>query len=94
MFFNEVKKKELAFQYKIEGELPLALYGDENRLRRILSNLLDNAFKFTDQGTINFTVSYANDSIVFIIEDSGCGINEKNLQAIFEPFNQFSRQRI
>ncbi len=92
MFFNEVKKKELAFQYKIEGELPLALYGDENRLRRILSNLLDNAFKFTDQGTINFTVSYANDSIVFIIEDSGCGINEKNLQAIFEPFNQFSRQ--
>ena len=92
MFSNKVKKKQLTFQYKTEGELPLALYGDENRLRRILSNLLDNAYKFTEQGTINFTVSYTEGTIVFIIEDSGCGINEKNLQAIFEPFNQFSRQ--
>lgn len=92
MFSNKVNQKDLAFQYKIEGELPLALYGDENRLRRILSNLLDNAFKFTAQGTINFTVSYSGGTIIFRIEDSGCGINENNLQAIFEPFNQFSRQ--
>lgn len=92
MFSNQSKKKELQFIYKIEDDLPIGLYGDENRIRRILSNLLENAFKYTEQGSIAFTVSYKDNVIVFKIKDSGCGINKENLQAIFEPFNQFSRK--
>lgn len=91
LFNNQAKKKNFEFIYDIDGALPKALYGDENRLRRILCNLLENAFKFTVQGQVKFTVSYSNKTLFFSIVDSGCGINKKNLEAIFEPFNQFAR---
>jgi len=92
LFSKQAQKQKIIFRYKVKGELPLSFLGDQNRLRRILSNLLDNAFKFTKQGHVAFIVSYKEPEITFRIEDTGRGINEKHLQAIFEPFNQFSRQ--
>ncbi|MFK5949418.1 MAG: response regulator [Methylococcales bacterium] len=92
IFSEQAQEKGLEFIFNVEGNLPSAIIGDENRLRRILSNLLENAFKFTEQGSVTFTVSYKNDVIDFSIIDTGCGINEKYLKAIFEPFNQFSRK--
>lgn len=91
LFSSQAQTKQFEFNYVPEGSLPLALYGDENRIRRIISNLLENAFKFTNQGYINFKVSYSNNSMIFAIDDSGCGISKKNLKAIFTPFNQYSR---
>jgi signal transduction histidine kinase/DNA-binding response OmpR family regulator len=92
LFSNQAQKQKITFLYKIEGDLPASLMGDKNRLRRILSNLLDNAFKFTKQGHVELSVSYKESSIFFRVEDTGRGINKENLQAIFEPFNQFSRK--
>ena len=92
VFSKQAEKKQLTFLYKTKGNLPCTLLGDKNRLRRILSNLLENAFKFTKQGSIELTLAYQNNSIIFKIKDTGCGINEQNLQSIFEPFNQFSRK--
>ncbi|MFW5444354.1 MAG: response regulator [Methylococcaceae bacterium] len=91
LFSQQAQTKQFEFRYESEGELPLALYGDENRLRRIISNLLENAYKFTQQGYIDFKVSYIDNSLVIVIEDSGCGISKSNLQNLFQPFNQFSR---
>ncbi len=90
IFSNQAQKKNIEFQYDIDDQLPAALYGDENRLKRIISNLLENAFKFTTQGYIKLSINYKH-ALFISIEDSGCGINDENLQAIFEPFNQFSR---
>ncbi len=92
IFSEQAQEKQLEFIFKVDDDLPSALVGDENRLRRILSNLLENAFKFTEQGSVTFTVRYKNNAIDFSIIDTGCGINEKYLKAIFEPFNQFSRK--
>lgn len=91
IFSQQAEKKQLQFLFTIKGELPRTLLADKQRLRRILSNLLENAFKFTQQGSIELTVAYQDNAIIFIIKDTGCGINDKNLKAIFEPFNQFSR---
>jgi len=93
IFSKQAEKKQLKFMFNIKGELPCTLLADKHRLRRILSNLLENAFKFTQQGSIELTVAYQDNAIIFIIKDTGCGINDKNLKAIFEPFNQFSRQQ-
>lgn len=92
IFSNLAKKKNITFIYQKDNNLPLALYADENRLKRILSNLLDNAFKFTIKGYIKFTVDYKHNELIFSITDTGCGIGEKQLQTIYEPFIQFVKQ--
>ena len=68
--------------------LPACVYGDEKRLRQVLINLLGNAIKFTDEGGVTFKVSVLSSLIRFQIEDSGVGIAPKELQEIFQPFQQ------
>ncbi len=92
IFSKLAEKKRLRFNYSVEGELPPALLGDKHRIRRILSNLLENAFKYTELGSISFSVQYQNNTLNFTVTDSGCGIKKENLQAIFKPFNQFAQK--
>jgi signal transduction histidine kinase len=70
------------------------LLGDEKRLRQILSNLLDNAFKYTKHGSINITAQYRHldNRLTVSISDTGCGIAPENLEAIFSPFVQVNAQ--
>ena len=86
--------KGLEFIFKFANELPAIISADEKRLRQILLNLLGNAVKFTETGRIVFTVEKIsardNDSakIRFNVEDTGIGIDRKQLKAIFIPFHQ------
>ncbi len=91
MFKKQSQKKNLLLNFEIGDSVPDAFFGDANRIKRILCNLLENAIKFTDQGYIQFIVAYRDEHLIICIEDSGCGIKEENLKAIFEPFNQFSK---
>jgi signal transduction histidine kinase len=56
------------------------------KLKRILVNLLHNALKFTERGTISLLVSIVGSSISFVVADTGCGIAEADLPEIFNPF--------
>jgi signal transduction histidine kinase/ActR/RegA family two-component response regulator len=78
----------LSFFYKEEGNLPTCLYGDESRLRQILLIFLDNACKFTSEGHVALTVGAGENLLTFTISDTGRGMKEEDMAAIFEPFKR------
>ena len=64
------------------------IFTDKVWLKRVLNHLMDNAVKFTLEGSIMLTYSKENESLVFRIRDTGIGINKENLVHIFEEFRQ------
>ena len=64
------------------------IFTDRIWLKRVLNHLMDNAVKFTLDGSIEFSYMRENDNVVFKIKDSGIGINKENLGRIFEQFRQ------
>lgn len=72
----------------IADNLPEYIEADPLRLRQILINLLGNAIKFTEHGTIEFSAYIGNKKLILIIKDSGKGIPEDKLEYVFGKFNQ------
>ncbi|MDR0290401.1 MAG: response regulator [Treponema sp.] len=81
-------KKGLAFSLVMEGEVPRCLYGDDVRLRQVLLNILSNAIKFTNEGSVTLTVFATADAINCDVRDTGIGIKEKDIPMLFEAFTQ------
>ncbi len=64
------------------------LVSDEQKIKKVLLNLVDNAIKFTDNGSINITCSLNEEQLEFHVVDSGIGVSEGNEDIIFERFRQ------
>ncbi|MBY0502969.1 MAG: response regulator [Bryobacteraceae bacterium] len=93
MFAERAEGKGLDFAFLEEGPVPDSLKGDPIRVQQVLTNLVGNAIKFTEQGQIVITcrtVERRADSVLlrFDVEDSGIGIEVMNRQRLFEPFTQ------
>ncbi len=88
MFRLQAQAKGIEFEFDRLTPLPQTVRADEKRLRQILINLLSNAVKFTHTGKVRFTVSYSSLVANFVIEDSGVGIDEENMERIFRPFER------
>ncbi len=98
----KAEQKGIDFIYEPFSKLPAGIHADEKRLRQVLINLLGNAIKFTEKGSVNFKVELIdNDTqlpipnyqlpinkIRFQIEDTGVGISSEQLEKIFLPFEQ------
>jgi len=82
------KRKGLDFKYEVSGEMPKYLYGDDIRLRQVLTNLCGNAVKFTDKGYVRMRVVVNGETIRFEIEDTGRGISRHDMPKIFNSFEQ------
>ena len=84
------KNKALPILVNIDSSVPEEFYGDQYRLSQILSNLLNNAIKFTDQGYVQLLVEYdkTNPHIIFKVKDTGIGIETNKLDSIFTSFQQ------
>ncbi len=90
---TDISRKRHNVIFTITDEVPDALNGDELRLKQILTNLLGNAIKFTNQGSISIAVillSMAPDEVELCLKvtDSGIGISKANLGKLFMPFSQ------
>ncbi|MBK5001148.1 response regulator [Pseudomonas sp. S31] len=89
MFLPLAEQKGLAFELKVERQVPATLFTDRQRLEQILKNLLSNAIKFTERGQVSLSISFDPASgIVFAVRDSGIGIAADQQQAIFGAFHQ------
>jgi len=84
---NAVESKNLKFIKEIPEDLP-NIMGDKNRLSQVLKNLLVNAIKFTDNGSITLKAIRETDHILISIKDTGIGISKNELNKIFNKFYQ------
>jgi len=84
--------KGLAFEIEESAELPASCDGDELRVTQVLMNLLTNAIKFTQQGSVTLSASRQNSDaaevLTFRVADSGIGMNPEELAHLFLPFEQ------
>lgn len=87
------KEKSLDFIYEIDDNLPSIIYGDENRLRQILTNLLSNALKYTNVGSVEFKIKLHDDMLNFSIKDTGIGIKNDDIKKLFKPFEQLDARK-
>ncbi|WP_288378952.1 MHYT domain-containing protein, partial [uncultured Massilia sp.] len=82
------RAKGLHLDIHYDPALPTGLRGDELRVRQVLTNLLDNAIKFTAHGAVTLRVWPEADQLCIAVSDTGIGIAPERLQAIFDPFTQ------
>lgn len=90
---HRAQEKNLVFSYFIDPSLPTTLIGNAGRVRQILINLLGNAIKFTEVGTVTLNVinqGNVNDlyNVGFVIEDTGIGFDQNTRANLFKPFSQ------
>jgi signal transduction histidine kinase len=81
-------QKNLAFKVNIDETLPETLYGDAERLTQVGVNLLGNAFKFTEEGSVTMDIKRRETSWQLIVTDSGIGIPPHAVNYIFDEFRQ------
>ncbi|MCL2271624.1 MAG: transporter substrate-binding domain-containing protein [Treponema sp.] len=87
--------KPIEFILQIDENLPLELYGDELRIKQILNNILSNAFKYTEEGKIEFSISVESDggedvTLVISVSDTGQGMTEEQIERLFEEYTRFN----
>ncbi|MBS1160803.1 MAG: signaling protein [Proteobacteria bacterium] len=90
MFRHQARSKDLSLSAQIAPEVPAQLSGDPARIRQILINLLGNALKFTEHGSVTLQVERRGDpqQLHFSVRDTGIGIAEEFLPSIFDSFSQ------
>ncbi|TVM36598.1 hypothetical protein DQK91_01355 [Oceanidesulfovibrio marinus] len=94
LFAPPATQAGLALRFHVDPRAPAMLSGDESRLHQILNNLVGNAIKFTNEGSISVDVSLlpGGDTetcrLLFVISDTGVGIDDDMLNDLFNPFTQ------
>ncbi len=85
------QSKGLDFELEIASDVPKTILSDQRKIKQILTNLLGNAIKFTDSGSVRLSVGLAGkdgEEVIFEVADTGIGIPEEAKALIFEPFRQ------
>ncbi len=102
MIHFKAQDKKLDFSINVDETLPNTLYGDEVRIRQILTNLLNNAVKYTEHGFVRLVIRDAKVNKTSIgdcltmkisVQDSGVGISKEDQKSLFNKFQRFDLQR-
>jgi PAS domain S-box-containing protein len=92
-FEHEEQTKKIKLKTQVSSSVPKVLKGDPFRIKQILTNLLSNAFKFSNHGDIILScdVKSMNDNtvrLIFSVKDQGIGLSAENIEKLFQPFSQ------
>lgn len=90
-FTHIVNNKGILFNHRFDNT-DVKLLGDMDRIGQIIDNLLTNAVKFTESGTISFNVRYDDGRLSLEVKDTGIGMNEIMLSRIFRPFERLASE--
>gem|GEM_PF-707235 len=106
MNMMRIGDKSIEFNLHVDENVPTKLVGDELRIKQILSNILSNAFKYTDAGTVELSVSIEQPDnaeagggqngngiiLVFAVKDTGCGMSNEQIEHLFEEYSRFNKE--
>ncbi len=93
LFWQKANEKDLDLSCMVSPTVPRTIMADPTRLNQILGNLINNALKFTETGSVTINIQvvspeYTPQSIVFSVVDTGIGIREESIEKVFESFSQ------
>ncbi len=92
-----MNEKGLDFSYSIAPDLPKTLFGDHANIKKIVTNLLSNACKYTDKGFVHYEVNCINSKnvskLIISVEDSGRGIRKESIDKMFTKFQRLDEDR-
>ena len=92
------KGKGLALELDIQEDVPNRLYGDELRVKQVLTNVLNNAVKYTEKGTIFLRLQWrevrqGEAELTFQVEDTGIGIRKEDMERLFKPYERLDEKK-
>ncbi|MBO6133511.1 MAG: response regulator [Lachnospiraceae bacterium] len=98
MVSTRARAKDLKIETDIAEDLPLKLYGDDVRIRQVLTNILTNAVKYTHEGGVTITIKGTRlddgyEELYFEVKDTGIGIKEEDLPKLFKEFERIEEGR-
>lgn len=103
LFELQIKRKSILFEIYFSKEVPQYINADKRKVWQILINILGNAIKFTDKGSIQIHIhaqkeepsenTLQNYCICVAIEDTGCGITKEDIEKVFLPFEQVGKAK-
>ncbi len=92
-----MNEKGLNFTYNIAPDLPNTLYGDHSNIKKVITNLLSNACKYTKEGSVHYEVSCFNVNgickLIISVEDTGRGIKKEDINKLFTKFQRLDEDR-
>ena len=92
MLSTRAKEKGLDFFVEVDKTIPSILYGDEIKIRQIITNLMTNAIKYTETGSVKLSLKGAKDEVGYklylFVSDTGKGIKEEDQKRLFESFTR------
>ena len=92
-----IEDKKLDFEISISDDIPNVLFGDHTNLRKIITNLLSNAAKYTESGYVKYEVKCINNNnicrLIIAVEDSGRGIKEEQMNKLFTKFQRLDEDK-
>lgn len=91
-FEPEASHKKIKLIFDNAPEDNLEIISDKHKVNSIIDNLLKNALKYTEKGTVNFGIMKNENSVVFYVKDTGFGIEEKYIELIFERFTRIPQK--
>ena len=98
MVQKRAEDKDLTFHIEADENLPSELFGDEIRIKQVITNILTNAVKYTEKGGVTFKVGFkkiSDDEILLCvkIKDTGIGIKEEDIKKLFSAFERIEEKR-